>query len=261
MRAWSLLVLVACANRPDDLRHPPVPTVVYERVLGRLSREPDHRVHVDNTGALRLGATAIGRANLVRYMASRYPITEDEERGGSGTAMALDLGPCTRTPVGTPLSPELEGRLIAGVRGIQRPGRTARIAGEVMYFDPLSPQRALVYADPTVKASTLVDVITTTRGAIAVAYGDRIGPLRIDFVEQGQPTHPPQTVELRIGAGADVETLLRRFAIKVWCDHEVILPVDVLVTADVDAQQLVDTLVTLDLVGVRMIGLGIAGDV
>ena len=273
MRALLLvLLLAACPNRPAarrEGREPgdlAVPTVETADVLGGMSSRPSYHVVLDEAGGLRLGAMPIDLASLERYMSARYPMTDDEEPGGSGTAMTLDTA-CTGHRLQTgwvvpPISPELEGRLVAGVRGIQPPGRAARIAGQVMHYEGLSPQRAMVFAAPTAKAAALIDVITATRAAIAVSHAGRIEPLRIDFVDEGDrypAAGPPQIVRFRINADTDVAMFLARTTLtRMWCDHEVILPIDLVVGRDVEVQALVDVLVRLDREGVRMIGLGVA---
>lgn len=275
MRAQLLvLLLAACPNRPGNLGdkregavvYMPVPTVERAEVLGQMSSGPSYHVVLDASGGLRLGTMPIDPAGLERYMSARYPMTDDVEPGGSGTPMTLDTKPCSNRAEGNvrapPLSPELEGRLIAGVRGIQVPGRAARIAGQVMHSEAMSPQRAMVFAAPTAKAVALIEVITTTRAAIAVTHAGRIEPLRIDFVDQDDrypAAGPPQAVRFRIDADTDVAMFLARTKLtRMMCDHEVIYPIDLLVSQDVEVQQLVDVLVRLDQEGVRMIGLGIA---
>jgi hypothetical protein len=202
----------------------------------------------------------------------------DDESGGTGTALAFEEGKMGKDP-------PAKNDPIAGQRGwvaahAQGPGapaqptRQATIAGEVTSAKP-EDVRAVVVAAPTGKASVLVQVITETHGLIAVMHGGQLRPLRIMFHPRGDVSRAEvaRWLEARLETtGVVVEAVPSPSTTIAWADLragklagardlprlEAQIPVDVLVTPDIDVQRLIDALVALDAAGARVIGLGLA---
>jgi hypothetical protein len=165
---------------------------------------------------------------------------------------------------------EIDGRV---------PSRLAKQAGEVMLDGKLPRVRALVFADPSLKATQLIDVLHASSGAIGVVHQKELRALRVAFERDpdSRPASPDVWFEARLsmrgvaieavpGAAVDVpwgnEPLdpdaITRALLTVRREREVDqrAPIDVLVDPDVDVQRLLDLLVVLDATGPVMIGLG-----
>jgi len=133
-------------------------------------------------------------------------------------------------------------------------------------FDSKLP--AIVLAMPQLPATTLVDIVAKTRASIAVSYrGEiRILDLRFDNQQTYESTTPPAWLEVRItrdrmmiGTSAvfPLDALLPALATARTARHlDPLVPIDVLVDPDIDAQRLVDVLATLAAGRVRIVGLG-----
>jgi biopolymer transport protein ExbD len=156
------------------------------------------------------------------------------------------------------------------------PARAAQIVGAVVEHGNLDPMKMLIGAPPTLPASSLVDAVSQTRGAIAVTQGGHIRPLRLQFtIDDSAAPEPRYWLEVRVSAtGAVVEAVpdvplplatldpkeLVATLARARATHgaNVAVPVDVLVDADVTSQRLIDVLAALDAAGERAIGLGVA---
>ena len=165
------------------------------------------------------------------------------------------------------------GGQAARPRGDGLPSRVASVGGEVM--PELAPLYAVLVTAPATKASRVIDAVTRLDVAIAVAHAGKVRPLRVQFVASPEPTaqivdgwiearvHP---TGITLEAVPDVPIELATLdAIPLAAAIEKArktrglagnVPVDVLVTPEIDAQRLVDVLVALDGAGVRMIGMG-----
>jgi hypothetical protein len=154
--------------------------------------------------------------------------------------------------------------------------RVAKIFGQIT--DKLVEQPAVVLAAPTGNAAGLVRAIAETTGMIGVAHRGAIRRLRFQFVmvpivatqrlrdvgielvvsktgvQLETVKHPPVAL---FGAGSPKLADAIADANK-RIPSTVVGLADVLVTPDADVQRLVDTLVALDLAGVRWVGLGMA---
>jgi hypothetical protein len=212
------------------------------------------------------------------------PEEEDDadEAGGTGTAMALDAGKMGKRAPATidPIAGQ-RGWVSTHARGPDAPvlpARQATIAGEITSAKP-EDVPAVVVAAPTGKASALVQVITETRGLIAVMQGGQLRPLRIMFHPRGavMPAEIERWFEARLEAtGVVIEAVPSPSTTVTWADLQAgkltdalagardrgmldaQAPVDVLVTPDIDVQRLIDALVALDAAGAKVIGLGLA---
>ena len=166
--------------------------------------------------------------------------------------------------------------------GSDVPTRQADVVGEVRADGKLDKdQPAVVLAGPTVKAERVITVVALSRAAIGVLHDGTVRPLRLQFEPKtrGWPAEAKHWVEVRLDqAGATVEVVpdapvevalvagrIDRAALASAYAAELkrrnrdpLEPVDVLVSADVDAQRLVDALVALEGAGAHLIGLGVA---
>ena len=156
--------------------------------------------------------------------------------------------------------------------------RLATVVGEVLRDGRFErePQVAIL-ASPRAKATALIRAVTETEGLIAVAHRGGIRPLRLSFVSEPRAWLKQRWVEVRVstrgialeaapevarqvsweGAAIDRVALTSALdAARASRKLDAFAPIDVLVEPDVDVQRLVDLLVALDLLGVRMIGLG-----
>jgi hypothetical protein len=153
-----------------------------------------------------------------------------------------------------------------------QPQRLADTVGSVRESGSIAPTTAVLLAPPALPARKLIELVRDSRAAIAVEQGGKVRPLRLSFaVRDG--FHWGGWVEVRVAAARivveavpDVPIELASFDDRSLAaalerarstrGAERVLPVDVLVDADVTTQRLVDILVALDLAGVRTIGLG-----
>jgi len=216
-----------------------------------------------------------------------------DESGGTGTAMALDEGKMgkkdSERAEGQYKMKTAGGREPIGERGHlihafdrmsdpdNNPSRVADVAGEVMADGKLDRQLLAIVATPRTNAQRLAKLVAAGGNAIVVSSRGAVRPLRVDFT-------PVRDTRL-VGPVADrwIEVLVTsmRLAVEAVPDVPIaaadlaqlgaalakaraaraldaIVPVDVLVGTDVDAQRLVDVVVALDRAGARMIGLGSA---
>lgn len=242
MRAALLLVLLAgCPDRraarpEDDL---PLPRVVHERAQATVESDGDV-ISIDVDGTIRRGVRRVTVDELAR----------PGDPAGLPEGCVHAEPRCMRAPFA---AFDDDGRLVAGRRGRQYGGR--RIVGEVLGADVLhAPAR--VFAARDASARTLVDVVHETGGAIMVDGEDLA--LGLDVRDStGDVQAARDIATLRLDATTDVLRALDAAPHTMPCgDYELILPVHLLVGEGVTVQQLVDAIVTLDLAGVRMIGLG-----
>lgn len=214
----------------------------------------------------------------------------DEESGGTGTAMALEEGKMGRKDsdraegqykmkrTGEPNVPRKErpkssGGAFEGLTGTgdrEALSRLSKAEGYVM--DDLEPMRTLILIAPTAKATRLIEVVSQTEGAIAVAHNGKVRALRLQFDLRGADRLPGgQWIEARVTAkGVTIEAVpdkpiettdLAQLAAALKTAREArgypdLAPVDVLVDPAIDAQRLIDVIVAVDRAGVRSIGLG-----
>lgn len=156
------------------------------------------------------------------------------------------------------------------------PSRAAQIAGVVVESGTLDPMYLLIVAPPTLPATTLVEVVSKTRGAIAVTHAGHLRPLHLQFeIRNRIDASPPlfwlearvSMTGLVIEAVPDVARSLTTLDPKQLAATLATArttrgapdetPVDVLVDPSVTSQRLVDVLVALDAAGVRQLDLGI----
>ncbi len=236
------------------------------------------------------------------------PPPEEDESGGTGTAMALDEGKMGKkdsdraegqykmqknqddpqlarqqaieqaraagilgSPTGSP-----GGAFASLTRGVPNedgmPSRNADIGGAVRPDGTFDRLRAMIVIAPTAKASTLIEIVRVTEGAIAVVHDGKVRPFNLDFglrdravdesprwlevrvsskgfVVEAVPDKPFETTALdQLGATLDKARTTRGY------DPDA--PVDVLVDPDVDVQHLVDVLAALEVAHVKAIGIG-----
>jgi hypothetical protein len=152
-----------------------------------------------------------------------------------------------------------------------KPVRHADIAGEVR--NDVMPVRLLVFADPKARAHDLIKLIGMSRAGIGVVHDKTIRALRFQIPDpEGTNSPPKHWLELRIPSMAQVEvesvpskpayigpfdaTAIRAAINKYMPDGSYNWsPVDILV-GDLDVQQLIDAISTVELTGVHSIGLG-----
>ena len=217
---------------------------------------------------------------------------DGEESGGTGTAMALDEGKMGKRDSDraegqykmqkTGEDPQLarqqaiDAARSAGIltTSSDEPVRLASVQG-VVTSDKLEHVPAVVIAHPSTKAAVVVKAVSELQAMIGVKTGGTIRPLRILFHHgDAWPGDENQWLEVRLASsGLTVEAVPSKAATVTWAEAagklkaslaeararktmDLAAPVDVLVTADVDAQHLVDVLVALDGAGVKVIGLG-----
>jgi hypothetical protein len=214
-------------------------------------------------------------------------VDDGEEGGGTGMAMALDEGKMGQPKLqgGATTLPRDPQRTSLGVRwkdahddGKPSPGsppeRAATAEGLVATNGKLDPLRAMVFIAPTAKATKLIDAVSETAMAIAVSHAGKLRPLRLQFAHPLGPTWDAEHwLEVRISTQRTVveavpdapielttsdakELLAALEKARVARGAEAYAPVDLLVDADVEAQRLIDLVVTLDTAGVRLIGMG-----
>ena len=151
------------------------------------------------------------------------------------------------------------------------PSRVAQVQGAVIEDGKLEPLRTLIFIAPTAKATTLIEAVRVTNGAIAVSYAGKIRPLRLQFIDRQPSGSSPYWLEARVSAkGIVIEAVpdapieltdLKQLGASIdkarkARNADADAPVDVLVEAGVDVQRLIDVIVALDTAGVRTIGLG-----
>lgn len=165
------------------------------------------------------------------------------------------------------------GGQAARPRGDGLPSRVASVGGEVM--PALAPLYAILVAAPSTKATRVIDAVTRLDVAIAVVHAGKVRPLHLQFVASHEPSteivegwiearlHPTGVTleavpDVPIELATLDETQLATAIEKARKARGLAgnVPVDVLVTPEIDAQRLVDVLVALDTAGVRMIGMG-----
>lgn len=144
--------------------------------------------------------------------------------------------------------------------------RQASVAGEVV--DKLVPtQPAVVLADLHANARAMIAAVMMSRGVIGVSHNGVVAALRLQFLDDRAPRPNEHWADLRVGAElefrpqdggttitvADVAALQAAYKAAHLEPYRV---VDVLVAPNVDAQHLVDVLVSLEHAGARAIGLG-----
>jgi hypothetical protein len=149
------------------------------------------------------------------------------------------------------------------------PSRAADIAGMVVKDGKLDKLRAMILVAPTAKAITLIKAVQTSDAAIAVSHDGKIRPLHLQFgLRDGSES--PSWTEVRVSSkGFVVEAVpdkpleitaldqlgatiaKARAARGVAADEPFV--VDVIVDLDVDAQRLIDVVISL---GVNIIGMG-----
>lgn len=220
-----------------------------------------------------------------------------DESGGTGTAMALEEGlmgpggaddadeqakqprdPSAPPPPGKPQRTSLSVRrrgapADAKATAGSLPERVATAEGLVVEDGKLDPLRAMLFVAKTAKATKLIDAVSETSMAIAVAHAGKIRPLRLQFAHRDGPLLDAEHwLEVRVSAKRlvieavpDAPIELASFDAKalaaaveqarVTRGAEAHAPVDVLVDADLDAQRLIDVAVALDTAGVRLIGM------
>jgi hypothetical protein len=141
-----------------------------------------------------------------------------DERGGTGTAIALEEGKMGKKDSDraegqykmqkNQVDPQLARQLAieqaraAGILGGGNGGggqlgepyrpsadgspvRVAQVAGAVAEDGKLSRPRLMVLVPPAMKATKLVEIVSRTGAAIAVTHGNKLRPLRLDFDERG----------------------------------------------------------------------------
>ncbi|MBL0215154.1 MAG: AgmX/PglI C-terminal domain-containing protein [Myxococcales bacterium] len=154
------------------------------------------------------------------------------------------------------------------------PTRVAEVAASVAVDGKLLGLRSMILIAASAKATSLIDLVRETDGAIAVSHEGKIRPLHLQFGVRDD-TAPVEWLEARVSTQAVVIEAVPDAAIEVATldgtqlaealdrarsarDADPFAPVDVLVDADVDVQRLIDVVVALDLAGVRVIGMGAA---
>lgn len=159
------------------------------------------------------------------------------------------------------------------------PTRQSIVRGIVPIDGKLADHDVLVAASPRAKAAKLIELLAARPGMIAVSSHGAIAPLRLDLVADDRDDDA-SWIEVRVDAtnlafeavpeipstiAWSGKTLDAAFA-KAFSDaaarrhDDQHVPVDVLVTPDVDVQRLIDVLGALDRAGARVIGLGDAPD-
>lgn len=151
------------------------------------------------------------------------------------------------------------------------PQRQARTYGWIRHTSKQPWYRALMLADPTMKALTVIDFVASMQVSIGVSRQGRIRPLRRVFRLDGYSVGYGPWVEVRVSRDRMVvesvpgpsQEIVRIDQIapaiaSVWARHrsETLWNVDVLVADDVDAQRLVDVLVAVEDAKVEVIGIG-----
>jgi hypothetical protein len=163
------------------------------------------------------------------------------------------------------------GRTFGAVARHDGAERLGSVAGAI--DDPpiaMPPQRVAVAARPHAKAAALIEALTETEGALLVATGDDVRPLRLLFgPRSGAIAFVDKWLEVRV-TGKDIlvervpdtpisvaaiPELAKAFA-ALRAKYPKATATDVLVAADVDAQRLVAVLAALDAAGARAIELG-----
>jgi hypothetical protein len=157
------------------------------------------------------------------------------------------------------------------------PPKARRMASGTGEPEPniITGTQVVIAAEPTAKATTLVDAVGATEGAILVEATGALRVLRVQFTydrEREQSRGPiGPFVEVRAtAAGLEVEgipsppiklawdlgALMKTIAATIALPRFKASAVDILVGDDVSAQQLVDLIVALDRGGIGSIGIG-----
>ena len=171
------------------------------------------------------------------------------------------------------MSPGTPDLFVSPPREDGTPSRVAKVAGGIWPDSSIEGLQMMVLASPQLKATKLIDAIVQTQAAIAVSHAGKIRPLRLNFqmTHSGKPS-PAYWLEVRVAAnGSMVVEAVPDKPIQIAKLDELAgaldaartargatpdSHVDVLVDPSIDTQRLVDTLVALDLAGVRVIGMG-----